>query len=61
MVAQEVIPDPTPDMMLAEAQYEANVFSQAGEIDRLLLMLQSIDPNNPNMDDNEELSVRRPP
>jgi len=41
--------------LAAEAQQEAAVFAQAGNVDQLLSMLRSLDPAKDNLADNEEI------
>jgi signal transducing adaptor molecule len=52
------MPDLTPAEIAREAEAEAAVFAQAGNIDKLLTMLRGIDPLKDNLADNEEIQVR---
>ncbi|KZT43213.1 hypothetical protein SISSUDRAFT_978972 [Sistotremastrum suecicum HHB10207 ss-3] len=52
----EVLPEPTAADIQKEAEQEANVFTQAANIDRLLALLRGIDPIKDNLADNEEIS-----
>jgi signal transducing adaptor molecule len=52
---QERLPEPTVAELAAEAQQEATVFSQAANVDRLLAMLRTLDPEKDNLADDEEI------
>ncbi|KAK9895200.1 hypothetical protein P389DRAFT_154014 [Cystobasidium minutum MCA 4210] len=51
----EIIPDPTPESIAREAEMEAQVFAQAGNIDRLLSMLSAADAQGSTISDDDEL------
>ncbi|KAI0299289.1 hypothetical protein BC826DRAFT_906506 [Russula brevipes] len=51
----ERLPEPTVAELAAEARQEATVFSQAANVDRLLVMLRTLDPEKDNLADNEEI------
>lgn len=51
------MPDLTPADLAREAEAEAAVFAQAGNIDKLLTMLRGTDPLKDNLADNEEVQV----
>ena len=53
----EIIPDPTPESIARDAEVEAQVFAQAGSVDRLLAMLSAADAQNSNISDDDELMV----
>lgn len=55
---QEIIPDPTPESIAREAEMEAQVFAQAGNIDRLLAMLSAADAQGSTISDDDDLMVR---
>ena len=55
----EIIPDPTPESIARDAEVEAQVFAQAGSVDRLLAMLSAADAQNSNISDDDELMVSR--
>jgi hypothetical protein len=42
---------------MKEAEAEAAVFARAGDIDRLLQMMRTLDAQRDNLTDNDELSV----
>ena len=54
-----MLPDPTPADLQREAELEARIFAQAGNIDRLLSKLRELDPSRDNLAEDEELQVRR--
>ena len=55
----EVLPDPTPAQLHAEAVAEAQVFSQVAHVDRLLDLLRSAEARGQgNVGDDDELTVR---
>ena len=56
-IAQEPLPEPTAAELMKEAEQEAAVFGQAGNVDRLLQMLRQMDPAKDNLADNEEIQV----
>ncbi|TIC47302.1 hypothetical protein E3Q08_00007 [Wallemia mellicola] len=52
----QVLPNLTPSQISSEAQVEAQLFDSAGDIDRLLRLLQDIDPaSGDNIADNDEI------
>ncbi|KAI0718076.1 hypothetical protein C8T65DRAFT_827856 [Cerioporus squamosus] len=51
----EPLPEPTAAEIAREAEQEAAVFSQAANVDRLLMMLRNMDPARDNLADNEEI------
>ncbi|EJF64020.1 hypothetical protein BD309DRAFT_870034 [Dichomitus squalens] len=51
----EPLPEPTAAEIAREAEQEAAVFAQAANVDRLLLMLRTMDPAKDNLADNEEI------
>ncbi|KAF6759449.1 hypothetical protein DFP72DRAFT_754926, partial [Ephemerocybe angulata] len=51
----EPMPEPTVSELAKEAEQEASVFSQAGNVERLLQMLKTMDPDKDNLADNEEI------
>ncbi|KAH9921712.1 uncharacterized protein BXZ73DRAFT_51654 [Epithele typhae] len=51
----EPLPEPTAAEIAREAEQEASVFSQAANVDRLLMMLRTMDPAQDNLADNEEI------
>lgn len=53
----EVLPDPTPEEIRREAEQEARIFQQAGDIDRLLAKLRQLEaaPGGANLAEDEEL------
>lgn len=54
----EVLPNLTPSQISSEAQFEAQLFDSAGDVDRLLRLLQSVDPSKgDNIADNDEIQV----
>ena len=56
--SQEPLPEPTAAEIAREAEQEAAVFSQAANVDRLLMMLRNMDPVKDNLADDEEIQVR---
>ena len=52
---QEPLPEPTLADLAAEALQEAAVFSQMANVDRLLMILSTLDPAKDNIVDNEEI------
>jgi len=52
------MPEPTAAELAREAEQEAAVFAQAVNVERLLNMLRSMDPDRDNLADNEEIQVR---
>lgn len=53
------MPEPTAVELAKEAEQEAAVFAQAVNVEKLLNMLRSFDPNRDNLADNEEIQVLR--
>ncbi|KAI1793433.1 hypothetical protein LXA43DRAFT_1000697 [Ganoderma leucocontextum] len=51
----EPLPEPTAAEIARGAEQEAAVFSQAANVDRLLMMLRNMDPAKDNLADNEEI------
>ncbi|CAG8451497.1 6562_t:CDS:2, partial [Paraglomus occultum] len=51
----EKLPDPTPADLAREAEIEASVFAESKNIEKLLQMLTTIDPNRDNFSENEEI------
>lgn len=51
----EALPEPTADELAKEAQQEAAVFAQAVNVEKLLNMLRSLDPQKDNLADDEEI------
>ena len=51
------MPEPTAAEIAREAEQEAAVFSQAANVDRLLMMLRNLDPAKDNLADDEEIQV----
>ncbi|TIA68802.1 hypothetical protein E3P91_03917 [Wallemia ichthyophaga] len=52
----QILPNLTPSQITSEAQFEAELFDSAGDIDRLLRLLQGVDPSRgETIDDNEEI------
>lgn len=51
------MPEPTAAELAKEAEQEASVFSQAVNVERLLNMLRTMDPDKDNLADNEEIQV----
>ena len=56
-ISQEPLPEPTAAEIAREAEQEASVFSQAANVDRLLMMLRNMDPAKDNLADDEEIQV----
>jgi hypothetical protein len=56
-VLQEIIPDPTPESIARDAEVEAQVFAQAGNVDRLLAMLSAADAQGSSISDDDDLMV----
>ena len=54
---QEPLPEPTAAEIAREAEQEASVFSQAANVDRLLMMLRNMDPAKDNLADDEEIQA----
>ena len=54
---KEPLPEPTAAEIAREAEQEAAVFSQAANVDKLLMMLRTMDPAKDNLADNEEIQV----
>ena len=52
----EIIPDPTPESIARDAETEAQVFAQAGSVDRLLAMLSAADAQGSSISDDDETS-----
>ena len=57
MHLQEIIPDPTPDSIMRDAEVEAQVFAQAGSVDRLLSMLSAADAQGSSISEDDDLMV----
>lgn len=55
----EKLADPTPEELQREAQMEAEVFAEIKNVEKLLTLLST--SNTPREEDNEEISVSRPP
>lgn len=55
---QEIIPDPTPESIARDAEMEAQVFAQAGNVDRLLAMLSAADAQGSSISEDDDLMVR---
>lgn len=57
------MPEPTATELAKEIEQEAAVFSQAVNVEKLLVMLRALDPAKDNLADNEEIqaSTRLPP
>jgi len=51
----EIIPDPTPESIARDAETEAQVFAQAGSVDRLLAMLSAADAQGSSISDDDDL------
>lgn len=54
---QEIIPDPTPESIARDAEMEAQVFAQAGNVDRLLSMLSAADAQGSSISEDDDLMV----
>lgn len=54
----EIIPDPTPESIARDAETEAQVFAQAGNVDRLLALLSAADAQGSSISEDDELMVR---
>ena len=55
----EIIPDPTPESIARDAETEAQVFAQAGNVDRLLAKLSAADAQGSSISEDDDLMVRR--
>lgn len=55
----QILPEPTPEEMWAEAQMEANVFAQVGNVDRLLELLRAVEERGDmsRIGDDDEITV----
>ncbi|KAJ3476481.1 hypothetical protein NLI96_g11129 [Meripilus lineatus] len=53
----EPLPEPTSAEIAKEAEQEALVFGQVGNVDKLLTMLRQLNPDEDNLADNEEIQV----
>ena len=51
------MPEPTLAELVREVEQEASVFAKAADVDKLLNMLEEIDPTQDNLVDNEEIQV----
>ncbi len=60
LIPQEPLPEPTAAEIAREVEQEAAVFSQAANVDRLLMMLRNMDPAKDNLADDEEIQVCAP-
>ncbi|KAG9223879.1 hypothetical protein CCMSSC00406_0007741 [Pleurotus cornucopiae] len=54
----EPMPEPTATELAKEIEQEAAVFSQAVNVEKLLVMLRALDPAKDNLADNEEIQAR---
>ena len=57
MKSQEIIPDPTPETLVRDAETEAQVFAQASNVDRLLAMLSAADAQGSSISEDDDLMV----